>query len=428
MTSCWLALIGLWWSAYHCMFPVAGSNYSLDGNSEVHPGFIHRRLRTHEKREMQKEILSILGLPQRPRPHLSLGKYNSAPLFMLDLYNTISSDEKSQVEGMLERYQSARSTQSPHLATYQETAFLNDADMVMSFVNLVEYDSELSPQRRHHKEFKFNLSQIPEGEAVTAAEFRLYKECVSRTFRNDTFLLKVYQVVKEHPDREPDLFLLESRNLWAAEEGWLEFDITATSNLWVMSPMHNLGLQISLETSSGQSITSKDTGLVGRDGALEKQPFMVAFFKVSEVYIRTARSTGGKRRQQQRNRSTQPQDGSRGLSLTDYNSSDQKTACRRHELYVSFRELGWQDWIIAPEGYAANYCDGECSFPLNAHMNATNHAIVQTLVHLMNPENVPKPCCAPTKLHAISVLYFDDNSNVILKKYKNMVVRACGCH
>jgi hypothetical protein len=49
-------------------------------------------------------------------------------------------------------------------------------------------------------------------------------------------------------------------------------------------------------------------------------------------------------------------------------------------------------------------------------------------VHLMNPEYVPKPCCAPTKLNAISVLYFDDNSNVILKKYRNMVVRACGCH
>lgn len=118
------------------MFPVAGSNYSLDGNNEVHPGFIHRRLRTHEKREMQKEILSILGLPHRPRPHLSHGKYNSAPLFMLDLYNTISSEEKSQVEGMLDRYQSMRTTQSPPLATYQETAFLNDADMVMSFVNL----------------------------------------------------------------------------------------------------------------------------------------------------------------------------------------------------------------------------------------------------------------------------------------------------
>lgn len=49
-------------------------------------------------------------------------------------------------------------------------------------------------------------------------------------------------------------------------------------------------------------------------------------------------------------------------------------------------------------------------------------------VHLMFPDNVPKPCCAPTKLNAISVLYFDDSSNVILKKYRNMVVRSCGCH
>lgn len=127
-------------------------------------------------------------------------------------------------------------------------------------------------------------------------------------------------------------------------------------------------------------------------------------------------------------------------------------------IWITFCLFPKKDWIIAPKGYAANYCDGECSFPLNAHMNATNHAIVQTLVrlqkaqcqsnrwickwvtivslvfsfwqqvHLMNPDYVPKPCCAPTKLNAISVLYFDDNSNVILKKYRNMVVRACGCH
>lgn len=27
---------------------------------------------------------------------------------------------------------------------------------------------------------------------------------------------------------------------------------------------------------------------------------------------------------------------------TDYNSSELKTACRKHELYVSFQDLGWQ--------------------------------------------------------------------------------------
>lgn len=55
---------------------------------------------------------------------------------MLDLYNTISSEEKNEVEGMLEQYQSLYTTQGPRLAKHQENAFLNDADMVMSFVNL----------------------------------------------------------------------------------------------------------------------------------------------------------------------------------------------------------------------------------------------------------------------------------------------------
>jgi len=111
-----------------------------------------------------------------------------------------------------------------------------------------------------------------------------------------------------------------------------------------------------------------------------------------------------------------------------YGGQFRRSGCQKRTLYVSFRDLGWQDWIIAPDGYAAFYCHGECSFPLNTHMNATNHAIVQTLVHLMTPYQVPKPCCAPTKLSGISVLYFDESSNVILKKYRNMVVKSCGCH
>lgn len=53
--------------------------------------------------------------------------------------------------------------------------------------------------------------------------------------------------------RESDLFLLDSRTLWASEEGWLVFDITATSNHWVVNPRHNLGLQLSVETLDGES-------------------------------------------------------------------------------------------------------------------------------------------------------------------------------
>ncbi|CAG0909947.1 unnamed protein product, partial [Cyprideis torosa] len=97
--------------------------------------------------------------------------------------------------------------------------------------------------------------------------------------------------------------------------------------------------------------------------------------------------------------------------------------CQRESLYISFRALGWEEWIIAPEGYSASFCRGQCRFPLNAHMNASNHAIVQTLVNLIKPYAVPRSCCAAQKLAAISMLYYDDDNNVVLKKYKNMIVK-----
>lgn len=35
-------------------------------------------------------------------------------------------------------------------------------------------------------------------------------------------------------------------------------------------------------------------------------------------------------------------------SLLDYNTSEQKQACKKHELYVSFRDLGWQVRHLSP--------------------------------------------------------------------------------
>lgn len=66
----------------------------------------------------------------------------------------------------------------------------------------------------------------------------------------------------------------------------------------------------------GLHVNPRAAGLVGRDGPYDKQPFMVAFFKVSEVHVRTARSAPGRRRQQSRNRSTQSQDVARVSSAS----------------------------------------------------------------------------------------------------------------
>ncbi|XP_018617930.1 bone morphogenetic protein 10 isoform X2 [Scleropages formosus] len=102
--------------------------------------------------------------------------------------------------------------------------------------------------------------------------------------------------------------------------------------------------------------------------------------------------------------------------------------CKKTSLYVEFKDIGWDSWILAPTGYEAYECSGVCSYPLTKHVTPTKHAIVQTLVNMKSPQKVSGACCVPTKLDPISLLYLDDTGVVTYKyKYEGMVVAECGC-
>lgn len=109
------------------------------------------------------------------------------------------------------------------------------------------------------------------------------------------------------------------------------------------------------------------------------------------------------------------------------NSAAYRKFCKRHKLYFDFKEIGWSDWVVAPPGIQAYQCGGECSFPLSEQMNATNHATIQSLVNSKNANVVPSPCCVPTDLSPITLLYTDDKEKMIVKNYPNMKVESCGC-
>ncbi|KAK3089798.1 hypothetical protein FSP39_006621 [Pinctada imbricata] len=137
-----------------------------------------------------------------------------------------------------------------------------------------------------------------------------------------------------------------------------------------------------------------------------------------------------KMRREERKRQREILKQGKGKRALDYFSYNRKRRnCAKHQLYVDFDEIGWSGWIISPKGYNAYHCKGECPFPLGQGQKPTNHATVQSIVHALKVgKDVSTPCCVPNKLYSISLLYFDDDENVILKQYDDMVAASCGCH
>ncbi|KAJ9574945.1 hypothetical protein L9F63_007911, partial [Diploptera punctata] len=102
--------------------------------------------------------------------------------------------------------------------------------------------------------------------------------------------------------------------------------------------------------------------------------------------------------------------------------------CCKERFFVSFKQLGWEDWIIAPSGYYANYCQGKCGGihrTPDTFLNYYTHVIEE--YRKLDRLSGMQPCCAPVKFSSMSLIYFGPDSNIIKRDLPKMVVDECGC-
>ncbi|KAK9530279.1 hypothetical protein VZT92_011791 [Zoarces viviparus] len=108
------------------------------------------------------------------------------------------------------------------------------------------------------------------------------------------------------------------------------------------------------------------------------------------------------------------------------NGGSENSLCRRVDLHVDFNQIGWGSWIVFPKKYNAYRCEGSCPGPLGENLNPTNHAYMQSLLKHYHPDRVAAPCCAPTKMSPLSMLYYE-NREMLLRHHEDMIVDECGC-
>lgn len=383
--------------------------YVDNGNAQT---VMHRELTLSDTEKVEHDILELLGLPDRPgQKHSNPSMKKSAPKFLLDIYKQLD-DEIHYTSGRYKRnvgsYRNA--------FTEMDRELIEESDNILTFLNKKNRIAKIRNERG--RKLLFDMTEVDSDSTLMMAKLRIYQNPSPRRREFDAINLRItaYAIVKS--GRELDLMMLSSINTTSNHRGWLELIVSHGLSMWLTDNRQNKGLFISVHDEHNQDIRLDEIGLMNNKGDDEHQPFLVGFFK-GQNFVKMGKRI--KRNTAHNSELLNPLLGSKSqLEIVK--------SCQIQTLYISFKDLKWQDWIIAPDGYGAFFCSGECSFPLNSHMNATNHAIVQTLVHLQNPSKVPKPCCAPIKLSPITVIFFLDDSHVNLKKYKNMVVTSCGCH
>ncbi|XP_047457989.1 growth/differentiation factor 8 [Mugil cephalus] len=177
----------------------------------------------------------------------------------------------------------------------------------------------------------------------------------------------------------------------AGVSSWQSIDVKQVLTVWLRQPETNWGIEINAFDSrrNDLAVTSAEPG---EEGLL---PFMEV--KISEGPKRVRRDSG-----------------------LDCDENSPESRCCRYPLTVDFEDFGW-DWIIAPKRYKANYCSGECEY---MHLQKYPHT---HLVNKANPRGTAGPCCTPTKMSPINMLYFNRKEQIIYGKIPSMVVDRCGC-
>jgi inhibin beta len=180
--------------------------------------------------------------------------------------------------------------------------------------------------------------------------------------------------------------------------GWQKLDITRTVGSWYNSGRRER-LRL-LVDCSGCGKEASPALVEGRSGE-KVRPFLVAH--------------------------TEPGAGRRVRRLALDCSTATKGQCCKESFYVSFQKLGWDDWVIAPKGYYANYCRGDCSRHRTPDTYYHYHGHVIDQVHKVDRLAGLQPCCVPMKFSSTSIIYFGKDNNILKKDLPRMVVDECGC-
>ncbi|XP_069975035.1 inhibin beta B chain [Penaeus vannamei] len=353
-----------------------------------------RALDTLRIEGIKQQILSKLGLRAKPNVTSSIPR----EVLIQTLYRS-----QEDIELL----------QQPQVPAQQDEEDLLEDDYYAKTSEIISF-AEPGPQVNNHTLLEFTQSDEDVGSLrVTEAMLWVYVRRLPGARHHDPSESKttlwVFRIPPEDTRENPLAELATSLRVTPTRDGWRRLNLTSLVQRWFARSGERLRLLVDCSSCGGELeaplFTARKHKGAHKPGSRRAEashrPFLV---------VHTAPTP------------------SRRLSRRALQCDKNTELCCKQELFISFNELGWDDWIIAPRGYKANYCKGSCDSVYRTPDSFTNfHAHVLEELQRNRPAGTLTQCCAPTKLSPMSLIYLDESSNIIKRDVPRMVVEECGC-
>lgn len=253
-------------------------------------------------------------------------------------------------------------------------------------------------QRRHRLFFPVEIPEADGNASVDHATLRLllhgdYKE------RSD---LNVLLYLNTFGSRR----LIVRKKISGKESRWLELESTVAVSFWLGTGLENLEFELEFLQHDEPVRRSYSS------------PVLNVFTESSVSHVLKDGSSRSKR--------STPKELMSPPRGRKSNCKAESKKCCRHELTVMFKDLKGFEFIVYPKTFDAGYCKGGCPPRYNP---ANHHALLQSLLWKEDRKKVPKPCCTPSKLDELMIVYFDENDSTQLKVtyWQNIKALECAC-
>ncbi|XP_077162278.1 nodal homolog [Paroedura picta] len=372
------------------------------------------------------------------------------PLYMMHLYRSLLAAQQQQQQ---------QQQQPGRLGAHARA--LHEADSVLSL------EAKSSFQFANHWCFFFDMTSISSNHEVRLAELRVHLLPFSQT-QNVTVSIYHSHGRTCHGNQTctDKLFLGSFVNHSSfSHSSWRVFNITSMLRFWLHQAVHSdddknapdvqdweeedpsenndVGATCLFQDKFGHISSEAQHVTVTQNVAdrvllviFSKDKFSAASFPAPSL-IRTvemskhimldnstSQEMGGRRHR--RNRKEKQRIKATDLS-TDSFGEENRSLCKRVDMMVDFEQTGWGSWIVYPKKFNAYRCEGDCPSPVDETFQPTNHAYIQSLLKLYQPNRVPCPGCVPVKMSPLSMLYYE-KGEVMLRHHEDMVIEECGCN